>query len=528
MRDGCWRVVLSLSFGAVLILSIGFFLDRPVLGCLICGLMLVLCLPPVGFFPFFFVSISCFLLLLRRAKNIREAFFFGYVLAFAYFLGVFYWTIFAFSELLAEFRLFAPVAFFGVPFVLSFGWGLASAGAYLVRTCAVSYVLMYAALLVFAEYFRSGLLVDTPWAPIAMGWYRFPAMMQVLSISGVYLLGFLTVLFAAMPFLWHARQRVFCMVIISLFIACALWGYGRYAAPIAYDHDANIQIVQPAIDDWQDDVGGLDEQVLSVIEQRLSTIKNNQGITISLWPEAMFSIHRDQDDEWRRRIADAMPDHTYVALGVRRVIPKPEGARVYNSLLILDQAGDVVDVYDKFHLTPWSEKIPYEGFVRHSPLAGIVAHKQSLTRGNGARVISLEGVGGVIPQICYDSAYPGYLPDVNVPPRLIMMSSYDDWTFGTSHPYQGFEMARMRAIETGVPVARAANSGISALFDGRGRVVDQVQIGRRGEILSPLPRGEVRLTPYVKWRDGPVLGLCGLIVFMIGMSYLFGNKKGAG
>jgi apolipoprotein N-acyltransferase len=201
-----------------------------------------------------------------------------------------------------------------------------------------------------------------------------------------------------------------------------------------------------------------------------------------------------------------------VVLGVLRY----EDDRVFNSMVHLDGNGQIAGLYDKYHLVPFGEYMPLGDLAARIGFFGLAAQAgQGYSPGPGAELMSLGDFGPAVPLICYEAVFP---QDVNAAPgraRLLLQITNDAW-FGTwSGPYQHLAQARMRAIEQGLPMVRAANTGISAVIGPRGRILASIPLGQAGYADAKLPE-PLPPTLYARSGDWPVFLL--LLVAAIGIA----------
>ena len=200
-----------------------------------------------------------------------------------------------------------------------------------------------------------------------------------------------------------------------------------------------------------------------------------------------------------------------IALGVQR----EEGLRFYNSLAVIDGNGEAFATYDKFHLVPFGEYVPFGDFAARFGVTAFAAQEgNTYSAGSGASVLDLGRLGKVQPLICYEAVFPQDLRAAPDRPDWRLQVTNDGW-FGTfSGPYQHFAQSRLRAIEQGLPLVRVANTGVTAVVDAKGRVLAELKLGPRGVLDVKLPPA-LPATIYALWGDWPVALLLALSLMLL-------------
>jgi apolipoprotein N-acyltransferase len=200
---------------------------------------------------------------------------------------------------------------------------------------------------------------------------------------------------------------------------------------------------------------------------------------------------------------------------------RPE--RVWNSVVALDARGDIIATYDKAHLVPFGEYVPLRGFL---PMDKIVPSVGDLSEGPGPRTLDLPGLPPVSPLICYEAIFPGAAIDPAARPAWLLTITNDAWYGVTSGPFQHVAIARVRAIEEGLPLIRAANNGISAVIDPYGRVLQHLDLNAVDVLDSTLPRA-LSPTLYEHVRDVSFLVLALSLLAVTAILSLSDGRRGS-
>jgi apolipoprotein N-acyltransferase len=227
-----------------------------------------------------------------------------------------------------------------------------------------------------------------------------------------------------------------------------------------------------------------------------------------VWPETSLPVLLERSDAARVQLTVASAGSP-VLIGAQRV----EAFAARNSLAVVDGGGTLTEVYDKHHLVPFGEYLPLQGLADRLGITALAAVLPGgYGPGEGPVLLDLgPGLGQAFPMICYEAIFPGYIREVGARPDWMVHVTNDAW-FGTfSGPWQHLALARLRAAEQGLPILRAANTGVSAVIDGRGRVLDAIPLGEAGFLDARLPPA-LSPTLYARFGDAPVLLLALILI----------------
>jgi apolipoprotein N-acyltransferase len=226
-------------------------------------------------------------------------------------------------------------------------------------------------------------------------------------------------------------------------------------------------------------------------------------VTVTIWPESAMPFLLDAEPALRHELAGVIAPGGYLFTGAIRANLDDRGPdgrlrQFWNSLQVLDDQGRIVATYDKAHLVPFGEYMPFSQWL---PLRGFAASSIDFSTGPGAVSLHLPGIPAVSPLICYEAIFPGDVTSHGDRPRWIVNITNDGWYGRSAGPYQHFAAAAVRAVEEGMPLARAANTGISGVVDSYGRVVASLRLGIPGMLDSPLPNALSEPTLYERLGD---------------------------
>ena len=218
------------------------------------------------------------------------------------------------------------------------------------------------------------------------------------------------------------------------------------------------------------------------------------GINIVIWPETAVPFLLADTPDALEAIGAALPEGTSLVVGSARLVEErdTEGAflpaRIYNSLLVIDDQGRVVSSYDKMHLVPFGEYLPFQDFMESLGIMQLTGVRGGFSSGAGPRLLPIPGAPPASPLICYEIIFPDDVTDGSARPGWLLNVTNDAWFGSSAGPYQHFHQAQVRAVEQGLPVVRAANTGISALIDPYGRILAEINLGEKGVIDVDLPK----------------------------------------
>jgi apolipoprotein N-acyltransferase len=451
----------------------------------------------------------------------------GWWFGFGYFLAGLFWVGEAFLVEAETFAVLLPFAVTLLPAGLALFYGAAAGLAVLVWREGAGRILVLALALSATEWLRGHVLSGFPWNVLGYALtYPLP-LMQSAAILGIYGLTLLAVLVFALPLvLWSeaplgpaGRRARLVALAIALGPLAVMAACGSLRLATATDQTVagvRLRVVQPSVpqrEKWRPENQErifLDHLALSATSA--SDARDDlAGITHLIWPEAAMPFLPLDHAEVRAAIGRLLPPDTFLITGALRAEAGPPGSgrlrHVYNSLLVFGERGSLTTLYDKIHLVPFGEYLPLQ------PLLEAIGLKQ-LTRLRGGFSIGVRPrpllivprLPAAAPLICYEAIFPRAIVHGRDRPGLMHNVTNDGWFGNTTGPRQHLHQARVRAVEEGLPLVRAANNGISAIIDGYGRVRARLELDARGVIDSGLP---VALKPpaYARFGDWIFLAL---------------------
>lgn len=466
--------------------------------CLLCGMILTTALPPTYMVFSAFIGLSLFYILLASftPKNAAMA---GWLFGFGFFTIGLNWIG---NAILVEGNgnaLIYLLTITALPAALAL---FISAGAYTIRRLGTNLktpqgFLFFAGIMTLTEFLRGTLFTGFPWNLYGTIWADNLSIMQFTSLGGIYSLTLLTLFWcSAIGYLVISNNKKISGIILlfCLLSFCLISGYGtnRISNAGTNTHpDLEIRIVQPNIaqkDKW--DRGKIRENFNELIQlTHLKKTPHKDTTTVIVWPETAIHSNMIRRADYGSALRHALPSNSFLVTGILDREDLADGReRFNNSIAIFDQNLIRHDIYHKSHLVPFGEYIPLQKYIRlpFSP----VANAPAFEGGNGPETLHDDGrLPPFSPLICYEIIFPANVisPDKNDRPEWIVNVANDGWYGDSAGPHQHLVSARFRAIEEGIPVIRAANTGISAVINAYGETLEQQPLSTRGTIESKLP-----------------------------------------
>ncbi len=481
---------------------------------------------PIGFFPALLLGYAVLVLLLDAggAHPVRRAVIAGWAFAFGQFLVGLHWIGYAF--------MVDPSAhLWQMPFALLFltaGLGLFGAlSAGLSARCwpyGAARHLLFAVFYTVSEWLRGHIFTGLPWNLPLHGWGASLAMLQSAALFGSYGLSLLTVLLgASLADLFSRPRRASAPVaMISLFIA--FWIFGAICLQITPpDNVAGIRLrlVQPNIPQAEK----YRPELVARNWSRLMDLSLRPGNpNMIVWPEAAPPFVLARSPEALEQIAQLTGDGKILVTGAERISGTRANHAFYNSLYMFAPGAPPL-VYDKSHLVPFGEYVPFAPLLNRIGITKLTAGEAGFSAGDGPRSYALPGAPHVTPLICYEVIFPGAVTPSDAHggrPGWFVNVTDDSWFGPWAGPRQHLLIARIRAIEEALPIVRVANTGISAVVDPLGRVRSSLPLDEIGILDVPLPAAMPR-SLYARLGD---LVFLGLSVMAALLAYLLARRPG--
>lgn len=480
----------------------------PLRSAAVLGAIVPLSFAPFHILPVFYLAYGAvFWLAQRHSGPLRHLFYLGFWFGFGQFFTGLFWMGEAFLVEAEQFLWALPFAITLLPAGLALfptmAFGLWGAGrARLANRAAASVLLVV--LLCLADYGRSTLLTGLPWnlPGMALSGWLVPA--QLAAYIGVHGLGLLALLSVAFlvdwlshPQRWAARRHMALALGLPFFVLLlgAARLYGATPPPDAQNSAAlRIAIIQPNIDQrdkWQAEKR--DRHIEKTLTMTRLALDYAPEVDLIIWPESAIPALIDEGPGFRERlratikpVAGRVP---YLLTGAVRRDVTAEGTAFYNSAMLWSGDGHLLGRSDKHHLVPFGEYLPLQDTLEAIGLEQLARLRGGYASGAAHGRLTAARLPLLAPLICYEAIFPALSGGAGLAPRpAALVNLTNDGWFGQWHgPHQHLAQARLRAIEQGLPLLRAANTGISAVFDAQGRLLDALPLGTSGTLSLALP-----------------------------------------
>jgi apolipoprotein N-acyltransferase len=512
---------------------------RRILAPFLAGAITTLALAPANLWPVPFLTFPVLVWLVDGSAGGRlggtlAAAVVGWWFGFGYFVTGLYWVGNALLVDAKTFGWFLPFAVIGLPAYLALFSALGVGLARLVWAPGGSRVLALAAALTVSEWLRGHLLTGFPWNAFGYALASPLALAQSAALVGLWGVTFVAVAVYASPALIagaKTRPALLAPVLSAAVVAglAAFGGARLLSIPTTFVDGVRLRIMQPNLPQDEKFNYAHKQEVVSRYVELSQTSGGVREVTHLIWPESAFPFFLTREADALARIAALLPENGVLITGAVRASEAPREApitRAYNSIYVIDHAGSVVSVYDKVHLVPFGEYLPFQDALERLGLQQITKLPGGFLAGDRRRPLSVPRAPDALPLICYEAIFPEESAPGGERPGWIVNLTNDGW-FGISlGPYQHLQQARLRAIEQGLPLVRAANTGVSAVVDPLGRILDRLPLGTEGVLDARLPQ-PVSPTPYGRVGDLPAAAMVAL-AFMLALRGRRQQRKDGG
>jgi apolipoprotein N-acyltransferase len=485
------------------------------------GALSVLAFAPVHASPVLFLTFGALVFLLdgcqarheTLAPRLKCAAWAGFWFGFGFFLAGLYWIAEAFLVEPWRHAWLLPFVMTAMPGGMALFFAAACALAMAMWLPGPGRVFALAIAFGLAEFARGHVLTGLPWNLLGYALLGSLPLMQLAALLGVYGLSLIAVILFASPASFFAPAGSglagrWTSAALAVLMLAALglghaWGTKRLGVAQVADTGVRVRIVQANVDQadkWRP------ENSVAIFTNYLDLTRSQglDAIDLVVWPETAVPFLLADAPDALGLIGDVLPQGTSLLVGSARLVEERDAdggvatRRIYNSMLVVDDKGAVLDAYDKRHLVPFGEYLPFQDFLESLGFMQMTGVRGGFSEGSGTLLLDIPGAPQARPLICYEIIFPDEIARGDERPGWLLNLTNDAWFGSSAGPYQHFHQSRVRAVEQGLPLVRAANTGISAVIDPYGRILAEIGLGEIGIADANLPHAITR-TPVVQF-----------------------------
>lgn len=449
------------------------------------GAIMAAAMAPYNYTLILFLSLSALYHLVYSAKTAKAAATIGFSFSFGYFLCGLSWVGHAFLVEGNPYWWVYPFAISGLPLILSPFMALTLYIYKRIERRLDKNIFKYSCfcLAVFiAELMRGTLFTGFPWNLYGYSWISIIEIAQIASLYNIYLLTLITIFWAVFPaYIIQSKQKTLPIcILISTLIMSYIWGGGRIQTPTNEQRqNTEFVIVQPNIpqsEKWEPSKRA--ENFLKLIDLSRNTHENSEHAQsyYIVWPETALApdlLNAPWAMDMIKETLENYPSKAFLITGALR----QESRKYYNSILLINDDGEAIRTYNKHHLVPFGEYIPFDNIFAISPVVGF----SGFVSGTSPEPFRTETGLNILPLICYEIIFPKYSHHKQA--DIIINVTNDAWYGDSAGPYQHLVQTQFRAIENNVPILRSANTGISAHISQFGQLSYLKNINQNGRIV---------------------------------------------
>ena len=480
-----------------------------------------------------------------NSARLRRAAGAGWYFGYGFHVAGLYWLREAFLITGGGLGELWPLGVLGLPAGLALFHAAATAAATSASRPGLSRVLALAIALGVSEWLRGNILTGFPWNVLGFALSGPMTLMQTTGLVGIYGLTSITVLALAGPLMVLAAAPAASLgaslagkpavtplrllaagLLLAPLTLMSAYGSWRLSIPPPPMLDGvRLRLVQPGIpqrDKW------IAARQPEILRRHLDLSARNAqgqtdgmaGITHVVWPEAAMPFVPLQRPEVLAAIGETLPPGVHLIAGILRLEKRDGETNAFNALAVFDGDGKPVAVYDKTHLVPFGEYLPFHSLLEGIGLQALTRQRGGFTSGREPRpLLDVGPLAGIGPLICYEGIFPGIRRRSIGRPSLMLNITNDGWFGNSTGPRQHFHQARLRSVEEGVPLMRIANNGITAVFDPYGRELARLELDIAGVVDTSVPHS-IALPLYARLGDLTFAALLGLLFF----AFLYTHK----
>lgn len=493
---------------------------RPFATCFAAGAVSTLAMAPAKVGAVFFLTLPCLAAAIDaaalecgatgRLATVRRTAVCGWMFGFGYFLFGIYWISASLFVDPQKFLWLLPFSATLMPAGLAIFFAIGTVVATLLWRPGVGGALALAIGLSLSEWLRGEVLTGFPWNTLGYALTGDLWLMQWSALVGIHALTLIAVLLALLPLRLAPRFGTAKALALPAIVLVAMWSVGALrVSEIGSVEGVRLRLLQPNI---SQDVKWRYENRAEIFRSYLDLSRRDAsgnrddlaGITHLIWPESAVPFLLLNTPDALEAVGDLLGQKRLLLTGAVRLdapLAPNQPRKVYNSILALGEGGRLVGLYDKIHLVPFGEYVPFRAVLDAIGLGKLTPAETGFAFGKDeGRILTLPGLPPALPLICYEIIFPKEARSATPRPSFILNVTNDGWFRSTAGPHQHLHQARVRAVELGLPLVRSANTGISVVIDPYGRILRSARLGTAAVFDSQLP-STLQPTPYSRWGE---------------------------
>lgn len=473
----------------------------------ISGILTGLCFAPIYFFPGL-LGFSFLAHHIHKSSHLKQSLIIGYLFGFGLFLSSLYWISFSIFVYINEFWWVFPFALLGIPLFLSIFCCLFSGVMFYLRNHSY-YQLLFCTFWILTEWVLSRIFTGFPWAMIGYSFTFSEALSQSASLFGVLGLSFIAVYVGTCL---YKRDERAILIFTSVIILATMMFYGNARLkkfPTEYT-DIQVKIVQPSI---KQESKWSPEMFWNNLDKLIALSSDSNKADLIIWPESALILSYSSPLIANKLQKFLVKSNSILITGSTEEegVFDHDDYKLFVSMVAIDPNMRQVFLYNKTHLVPFGEYIPLKKYI---PIKKLTYGTLDYTPGIRTNVFINSLNLNIYPLICYEIIFFNEITTNNKLSDVIITITNDAWYGNSSGPYQHFAISKLRAIEYGLPLIRAANNGISAVIDPVGRVIEKLELNEINTLSSQLPK-KLRETTSFSCNN------CVTVIIMLFMIALF-------
>ena len=459
--------------------------SHPYMCAALAGAVTTLAIPPMSITVLAFVGYAVLALLLFEEQKTKKAAIISWLFVFMFHLIGLHWIS---AALLVDWKShfwLLPFSLAGLPLLLTlYSTALIALSVHITKPKTLSRWIGITFAWIVAELLRSHyLFTGFPWNIPAHIWVPGQSISQAAELINVHGVSILTclMLFSSVFLFYEKRKWLLCIPALLIFGSLYLHGYTQLLKSTdELIDDVQIILVQPNIpqnEKWAQNLKNYNFEKRLIITREALLEHPSNKTTLVVWPETALSYDILEDPRYTEQLASALPENTYLISGLLSYTDK----QWHNSVIVLDNKARLVEKYNKFHLVPFGEYVPFSNILPIESLVGI----SDFEKGSGITTLGKEQSYPTFqPLICYEAIFPNNLASSESGMSFIINVTNDGWYGNGWGPRQHLAHISWRAIESRKPIIRSAGTGISAVINRYGQITHSQSYNTGGYIQT--------------------------------------------